>query len=305
MATKNTLRPYKFMPDIGQWFGVSRTPYRQIPEVPYVWGELPRRLKLCTWNVADDAPHPNPRTRLARVLAHLASTIDATEPCVIALQDVHVSAFGTLLASRWVRAYFLVVPARPTEWPAGSDVGPVTLMSARIPLASAQMLVFGRSAERRCALLVDILIEGGRAGAQTLRIANARLEGRVEGFAARKAQMGILAAEVRGTGAWAVGGIICGSMNPFAHADGGLARENGLIDAWEKDWDVGRGCEADGEGYTWNGDETMYPGRVDKVLFTDSNVYAVRKVRRIGVGLDENGHCGLEVRVRVRDWDRE
>lgn len=157
----------------------------------------------------------------------------------------------------------------------------------------------------RSALVTDITLGGGSAAenrGRILRVVNTHLESLLAGTPLRVAQMNVIGGMLKETGR-VVGGIVAGDMNAIAPSDATLAEQNGLLDAWEH----GR-REGEEEGTTWGYQprNRFPPGRLDKILYTESDAFEVKDVRRVAVGLKMPGgdwvsdHYGLACRVEIR-----
>lgn len=270
---------------------------------------LPTSLTLITWNV--DFATPEADRRLTAALdylqLHAFPGYRGGRPpnCLILLQEIHIDAFDTLLTHPWVREWFRVVPGSPEAgWANGAMYGTVTLVHA--PLANSACVHFEESWMGRSALVTDITLGGGSAAesrARVLRVVNTHLESLPAGTPRRVAQMGVIGRMLKEAGRL-VGGIVAGDMNAIAPSDAMLAEQNGLLDAWEH----GRAEGEDDEGTTWGYQprSRFPPGRLDKILYTESDAFEVTDVRRFAVGLKMLGgdwvsdHYGLACRVEIR-----
>jgi len=275
------------------------------PQVPYD-DSLPTSLFIITWNV--DFATPKPAMRLTAALDYLRYHAfpehKGGKPphCLILLQEVKIDAFNTLLAHPWVREWFKVVPGNPEAvWPRGATYGTVTLVHA--PLANSVYVHYEESIMGRSALVTNITVGGAaeRHAPRILRVINTHLESLPIGTPMRITQMGVIAGLLKEAGI--LGGIACGDMNAIAPSDATLPEQNGLSDAWEHKQD-----EEEEEGTTWGSEPvTIFPpGRLDKILYTESDAFDVKDVQRIAVGLEMPGgewvsdHYGLACHVGVR-----
>jgi tyrosyl-DNA phosphodiesterase 2 len=281
---------------------------------------LPTSLTLITWNV--DFSNDFAAQRLTAALDYLrdetfAEYKTADLPfCIILLQEIERGAFSALLAHLWVKEWFMVVPGRPGEgWPRGAWYGTATLVRKGEWLARSTCVHFGGSLMGRNALVTDVLLGGGYPGAEpharVLRVVNTHLESLPEGAQSRVVQLGVITALL---GEAEAGGIVGGDMNAIMPSDATLAAQNGLLDAWEEQrWDRGRreGSEEEEEGdggMTWGYQPPCKfpPGRLDKILYTESDAFEVKGIRRLGVGLTTpyggwvSDHYGLACQVEVR-----
>jgi tyrosyl-DNA phosphodiesterase 2 len=267
----------------------------------------PTSLTLITWNV--DFATPEVARRLTAALDYLQYYAfpehrgGKPPNCLILLQEIHFNAFDTLLAHPWVQEWFKVVPGDAEDgWPQGAAYGTVTLVHA--PLAKSVCVHYEKSRMGRGALVTDITMGGGGAEhpGRILRVVNTHLESLPQGTPLRVAQMGVIAEMLK-----EVGGIACGDMNAIAPSDATLAKQNGLSDAWEL-----RRDGEDEEGTTWGYQpRTRYPpGRLDKILYTESDAFGIKDVRRVAVGLTLNDgdwvsdHYGLACTVEVKQESR-
>jgi tyrosyl-DNA phosphodiesterase 2 len=262
---------------------------------------------LITWNVdffMEDAP-----LRLAAALDYLQLyAFPAYEgwqppPCLILLQEVERDAFLALLAHPWVQAWFMVVPGSPQEgWPQGGShgYGTVTLIARSVMLTSSACVHFEESRMGRNALVTDVLLGGAEPQARVLRVINTHLESLPSGAQRRAAQFDVIARLLRsgGTGPVFTGGIVCGDMNAIVRSDAMLPKQNGLLDAWEEQrrrhrrrrwsrrvWSEGEDEEEDVEGMTWGYQPPCEfpPGRLDKILYTESDAFEMKGIRRLGI----------------------
>ena len=267
---------------------------------------LPTSLSIITWNI--DFATPEADRRLTAALDYLRYHVfpehrgGRPPNCLILLQEINIGAFNTLLAHPWVREWFRVVPASPEAgWPRGATYGTITLVHA--PLVNSMCVHYEDSYMGRSALVTDIMV-GGAAERHTpriLRVINTHLESLPMGTPMRITQMGVMAGLLNEAGI--LGGITCGDMNAIAPSDATLPEQNGLSDAWEY-----RRDGEDVEGTTWGYQPmTRYPpGRLDKILYTESDAFDVMDVRRIAVGLKMPGgewvsdHYGLACHVGIR-----
>jgi len=96
-------------------------------------------------------------------------------------------------------------------------------------------------------------------------------------------------------------------MNAIAPSDATLPEQNGLSDAWEEHR---RDEEEDGTTWGYQPVTRFSPGRLDKILYTESDAFDVKDVRRIAVGLEMPGgewvsdHYGLACHVGIREESR-
>jgi len=264
---------------------------------------LPTSLKVITWNV--DFARPEAARRLTAALDYLqffafpGHRRGKPPHCLILLQEIHIDAFDTLLAHPWVQEWFTVVPGSAEQgWPEGWTYGTVTLVHA--PLANSVCVHYEQSYMGRNALVTDITVGGG-GGAEhrgrILRVINTHLESLPQGTPMRVAQMGVIAGMLK-----EVGGIACGDMNAIAPSDATLPGQNGLSDAWEHRRD---GEEEEGTTWGYQPRSRFPPGRLDKILYTESDAFSIKDVRRVAVGLKMPGggwvsdHYGLVCSVEV------
>jgi len=258
---------------LGQWIHAPQTPYdANIPD------DLPTSLTLVTWNVD---------------FSKLNNEGGKPPPCLILLQEIHVEAFDTLITHPWVREWFMVVPGRPNEgWPQGAWYGTVTLIARSVKLTASMCVHFGESWMHRNALVTDVLLGGGaEPGARILRVINTHLESLPEGTPRRVVQLKVIAEllEQGKTVSGGVGGIVGGDMNAIAPSDATLPEQNGLLDAWQekrkRDGKEVEGDDNDEEGMTWGYQPPCQypPGRLDKVLYTASDAFEVKDIRKMGV----------------------
>jgi tyrosyl-DNA phosphodiesterase 2 len=267
---------------------------------------LPTSLSIITWNI--DFATPEAARRLTAALDYLRYHAfpehNGGRPphCLILLQEINIDAFNTLLAHPWVREWFRVVPASPEAgWPRGATYGTVTLVYA--PLANSICVHYEDSYMGRNALVTDIMVGGAaeRHAPRILRVINTHLESLPMGTPMRITQMGVIAGLLNEAGI--LGGITCGDMNAIAPSDATLPEQNGLSDAWEYRRD---GEEVEGTTWGYQPGTRYPPGRLDKILYTESDAFDVKDVRRIAVGLKMPGgewvsdHYGLACHVGVR-----
>jgi tyrosyl-DNA phosphodiesterase 2 len=266
---------------------------------------LPTSLSIITWNI--DFATPEAARRLTAALDYLRYHAfpehQGGKPphCLILLQEINIDAFNTLLAHPWVREWFRVVPASPeASWPRGATYGTVTLVHA--PLANSMCVHYEDSYMGRNALVTDIMV-GGAAdhhAPRILRVINTHLESLPMGTPMRITQMGVIATLLKEAGI--LGGIACGDMNAIAPSDATLPEQNGLSDAWE----YRRDGEEDGTTWGYQPVSRYPPGRLDKILYTESDAFDVKDAQRIAVGLKMPGgewisdHYGLACHVGIR-----
>jgi tyrosyl-DNA phosphodiesterase 2 len=160
----------------------------------------------------------------------------------------------------------------------------------------------------RDALVTDNIMVGAAAehsAPRILRVINTHLESLPVGTPRRITQMGVIARLLK-EDARILGGIACGDMNAIVPSDASLPEQNGLSDAWEYHKRDGE----EEEGATYQPVTRYPPGRLDKILYTESDAFDVRDVRRIAVGLKMPGgewvsdHYGLACHVGVRQEAR-
>jgi len=284
-------------------------------------GNLPTSLTLITWNV--DFSKDFAAQRLTAALDYLrdetfAEYKTAELPfCIILLQEIEIGTFNVLLAHPWVREWFMVVPGRPGDgWPRGAWYGTATLVRKGNWLARSTCVHFGESQMGRNALVTDVMLRGGSPGAEPhsrlLRVVNTHLESLPEGAPSRVVQLGVITELL---GEVEAGGIVGGDMNAITPSDATLTAQNGLLDAWEEDqqrrdrgWREGSE-EEDDSGMTWGYQPRCKfpPGRLDKILYTESDAFEVKGIRRLGIGLTMpyyggwvSDHYGLSCRVEFR-----
>ncbi|KAI0300932.1 Endonuclease/exonuclease/phosphatase [Russula brevipes] len=279
----------------GQWEHTPHLPYEI--DAPYAAKTLPTSLILITWNV--DFAQNNASPRLTAALDHLQFHAfpeyngGQPPPCIILLQEISSPEAG---------------------WPQGARYGTATLVARCAPLAGSACVPYEESHMCRNALVTDVLVGGAEPHARVLRVVNTHLESLPEGTQRRVSQMGVVGRLLKEAGI--VGGIVGGDMNAIAPSDEALAEENGLADAWERTrsarGDDGEGDAGEGEeeedGTTWGYQprSRFPPGRLDKILYTESDGFEVRDVRRLAVGLRMPGgawvsdHYGLICKVEAR-----
>ena len=229
----------------------------------------------------------------------------------------------------------MVVPGNPEEgWPRGAwyGYGTVTLVARSTMLTASACVHFGESEMGRNALVTDVLFAGAEPNARVVRVVNTHLESLPVGAQRRAVQLGTIARLLRwaggGTESVAVGGIVGGDMNAIVRSDGMIPEQNGLVDAWEerRRWDrrgvpVGlEGGDGDGDGeedededgVTWGHQppSEFPPGRLDKILYTDSDAFEVKDIRKLAIGLQTptpegridwvSDHYALLCRVEAR-----
>lgn len=282
----------------GQW--------KYAPQAPHD-NSLPTSLNLITWNI--DFATPEAARRLTAALDYLQFNAFPEQRggkpphCLILLQEINIDAFDTLLAHPWVQEWFRVVPgSAEAGWPKGAWYGTVTLVHA--PLAKSVCVHFEESWMQRNALVTDITVNGRNV----LRVVNTHLESLPMGTPLRVKQMGAIAGLLKEKAGTLVGGIACGDMNAISPEDATLAEKNGLLDAWERGGGGSRREGDEAEGTTWGYQpRSQYPpGRLDKILYTESEAFEIRDVRRIAVDLKMSGgdwvsdHYGLACRVEVK-----
>ncbi len=277
--------------------------WNSAPQAPYDYdNSLPTSLSIITWNI--DFATPEAARRLTAALDYLRYHAfpehngGKPPPCLILLQEININAFNTLLAHPWVREWFEVVPASPEAgWPRGATYGTITLV--RAPLANSVCVHYEDSYMGRNALVTDIMVGGAAEhdAPRILRVINTHLESLPMGTPMRIMQMGVIAGLLREAGI--LGGIACGDMNAIAPSDATLPEQNGLSDAWEYG-------EEDGTTWGYQPVTRFPPGRLDKILYTESDGFLVEDVRRIAVGLKMadgewvSDHYGLACHVGVR-----
>ena len=285
----------------GQWVHAPQTPCdNNIPD------DLPTSLTLVTWNV--DFSRPYFVERLTDALNHLENKLTEDKggkppPCLILLQEIHVHAFDTLLAHPWVREWFMVVPGSPEEgWPQDAWYGTATLVARSVNLTASTCVHFEESQMDRNALVTDVLLGGAEPHPRVLRVINTHLESLPEGTPMRVVQLKVIAELLREGKAESggVGGIVSGDMNAIAPSDATLPEQNGLLDAWEekkkRDGQGVEGEDKDDDGMTWGYQPPCQfpPGRLDKVLYTDSDAFDVKYIGKLGIEkkttLAEGGH---------------
>jgi tyrosyl-DNA phosphodiesterase 2 len=284
--------------------------------------DLPTSLTLITWNV--DFLKDFADQRLTTALDYLRDETfreykTAELPfCIILLQEIEIGTFNALLAHPWVKEWFMVVPGKPADgWPRGAWYGTATLVRKGSWLAGSTCVHFGESQMGRNALVTDVMVRGPGAephARRKLRVVNTHLESLPEGAASRVVQLGVITDLL---GEAEAGGIVGGDMNAISPSDATLAAQNGLLDAWEEDqerrdrgWREGSGSEDEDEGgMTWGYQPRCKfpPGRLDKILYTESDAFEVKGIRRLGIGLRMpyhggwvSDHYGLSCRVEFR-----
>jgi len=306
---------------------------------------LPTSLRLITWNVDFMAPHH--AARLSAALSHIQRDVmkcknpdKAPQPCVVCLQEVYAPVFAVILDNEWVRKWFVVTPTSADKFPHESPYGCVTLVSKSVPVWGACTLEFGENTtteQGRGALFVDLKMgvpkggnimeresqrssrkgdsdtesddngegeHGGKKGESVMvRIANTHLESLNSGTRMRPVQLGLISNLLYDDSFEA--GIVAGDMNAIEPSDSNIHTKLGLTDAWG-------GHAWEEEGYTWGyqtQDNEHPPGRLDKILFKDSEGYEVDEPLRIGVGVKAlagkdgavyaSDHYGLMTSVRM------
>ncbi|KAI0027148.1 Endonuclease/exonuclease/phosphatase [Vararia minispora EC-137] len=292
-------------------------PYDFAPAQPYRRRELPSEISILTWNVDAYGPHRRARIRLlldacAYNLRERPGHVPA--PCVICLQEVCVEALRELLAHGWVRTHFTVLGSVPRDdWPVGASHGCVALVSHTVPLHQAHSVHFGRlSAQRRGALLLDVLMRGRGGTAVKLRLAGSHLEagGGTMARAMRAWQVAAVAAHVVGRHS-VLGGVLLGDMNALGQQDEEAFARAGLVDAWT----TASKAEVPSGGCTWwpragavsvGREHAWPPGRLDRILRAPFvPAVELRRIKRVVAVTTPDGehasdHCGLMCKVRIR-----
>ncbi|KAK3897273.1 hypothetical protein C8A05DRAFT_39185, partial [Staphylotrichum tortipilum] len=220
--------------------GSAGTPSGTDPDKPY---------HLVTWNVDYSSPHPG--QRLAAILSYTLSLAPAVD--ILLLQELSREAFLHLLSSPTVRARWLLSDADGVL-PAGQSFTTITLLSrVRFPNPGPVWRVQYPTRFGRDALCCDVFV--GR-GDVRVRLVNVHLDSLPIQPSLRPGQVAAAAGLLRS----AERGVVAGDFNPVLPSDGGLLRENGLVDAWEE-------LKNEEEGFTWgvDGTEPFPPCRMDKV----------------------------------------
>ncbi|PCH42421.1 hypothetical protein WOLCODRAFT_132379 [Wolfiporia cocos MD-104 SS10] len=225
----------------------------------------PSTLRLVTWNI--DFATREESERLLCILSYIRKRYPVREqgphiPLCILLQEFPVHLFPVLLAEKWVRTNFAVVPSGMHEWPIGATYGNVTLVSISLPIVSAHSLLLANSRMHRTALTVDVALRHPCTGhALTLRVVNTHLESLLSGADARRSQLAAIADILRDRGVHA--GVVAGDMNAICDSDAAIPAQVGLVDTY-------RGDRDDLNCFTWGYQPpTQFPpGRLDRVYYT-------------------------------------
>ncbi|KAJ8454912.1 hypothetical protein ONZ45_g19120 [Pleurotus djamor] len=290
------LRPSRYRSSKEAWKHVTE---RDTPRRP-----PPSLIRIVTWNV--DFTEEDPQERLETVLEYLKCDIfhcedhQAPQPTCILLQEVHVEAFGVILANDWVKNNFVITPSNTRKWPEGTYYGNITLISRNVPVAFAGILEFGCSAMQRTAVIVDVRLRTEEGSDVLVRVVNTHLESLQTGLIARPIQLNLVSKLL--TEGKLHSGIVCGDMNAIGPEDKKLPQQNGLRDAWRKG-------DEDESGFTWGyqGRDVgkFPPARLDKVLFVPRRGLKVDQPERIGQGVQMpdgkfvSDHYGLITTIRA------
>ncbi|KAG8164893.1 hypothetical protein KVR01_005168 [Diaporthe batatas] len=266
-------------PDLGH----TSTP---IPQEP--------NLRLLTWNI--DAFGEEPGARMGAILSRIRqmqtgdNDNNINGPDIIFLQEVSRPALAHLLQDPWAREAWISSDADETSWAGGAHFATMTLLSRPRFLPggpggsqpekpspgttpdSAWGFSLGpvwrvRYPSRfgRDALCCDLVWDR----TARVRLVNVHLDSLPIQPNLRPRQVGIAADLVRAAAAAAATaggggggrGLVAGDWNPVTEGDAHLARDNGLVDAWEH-------LRPGEDGFTWGLDgkgEPFPPGRLDKV----------------------------------------
>lgn len=304
------LKPYRFRPSKNSWKHTPTSGLHVNPDKEYKLEERKEpceNLRIITWNIDFAADHKE--ERLDAALRHIELDVlrckgdQAPEPCVIMLQEVHVSLLPYILNDEWVRSWFVVTPFTKEKWPQGSYYGNVTLIARSLNIAECHILHYGVSAQQRTSLCVKVKLHyPGTQEKAVIAIVNTHLESLTEGQFARPKQLEMCARFLRLNGVR--GGVIAGDMNAISPEDATIAKEVGLRDSWR------RGDADNGKTWGYQGNKGNYPmNRLDKILYLPGMGYKLDEPRRIGVGariregtqeeLWVSDHYGLETTLRM------
>lgn len=266
-------------------------------------------IKIVSWNV--DFMAVDAAGRASCILDHLETAVltDDSQPAIILLQELEGESFETLVANRWVREHFAVVPPNPGYW--SGRYGLATLVSRHIRIEKAQMLQFSQTRMGRAALFVDVSLQmadtsakdgdaQSESASRAIRIANTHLESLGDGEHARQVQLSAIADMLRQSGIHA--GVVGGDMNMVLPADQGIHDAVGLLDAGTD------GPTANTWGYQ---SKRRYQGkRLDRVFYTPASGLVVEPVEVVGKGLQtERGqwvsdHYALQTTIALGDEDK-
>ncbi|KAI1787297.1 hypothetical protein LXA43DRAFT_1098421 [Ganoderma leucocontextum] len=261
-----------FSPEDSRWTTEYDKPSLPVPDI-----------EIVSWNV--DFMAVDAADRVFCILDHLKTVIltNDSQPAMILLQELKEESFKTVLANRWVREHFVIVPPNTGYWP--GRYGLATLVSRHIRIEKAQMLQFRQTTMGRTAIFVDVSLRTADANAKggeksaSIRIANTHLD--------MLRQPGIDA------------GIVGGDMNMILPADQRIHVAAGLHDAGTD------GPEANTWGYQ-SKRRSYQAKRMDRVFYTPAPGLVVEPVEVVGKGLKtERGqwvsdHYALQTTIALR-----
>ncbi|KAJ7592428.1 Endonuclease/exonuclease/phosphatase [Mycena floridula] len=260
-------------------------------------------ISLISWNI--DFMRPMVKARMTLALQYLRTQLKTTPgsksslrstsllPCCILLQEVDSDAFPTILADKWVRDNFFVVPG---EWQ-GQSYGNVTLVSRNLRVVASSCLDFPTSTMGRNAIIVDLAVDSGssrgNSSKRRIRIANVHLESLPDGSKNRVSQLKSTSQVLKAPEIAL--GLVAGDMNAIGDSDVKLPESFGLTDAWTGDEDAEVGFT-----WGWQPKSRFPPGRLDKICYHVATHEPIRVSSpiRIGVGLKHGAgwvsdHYGL------------
>ncbi|KAF2503389.1 hypothetical protein BU16DRAFT_39151 [Lophium mytilinum] len=238
---------------------------------------------LITWNI--DVLTGGAEARMAAALEHLESLISsvpASQPIVVFLQEMGQSDMAQIRASNWIQARFFLTDVDERSW--GSPLyGTTTLVDRRL-LVSQLFRVPWVTKFERDGLFVDITLhhESDR-NTRVLRLCNTHLESLVADPPIRPLQLASAARYLHEEHVHAA--LLAGDLNAIQPFDRTLHSDNGLKDAY---LELG-GAEDSEEGYTWGQQVPQWMkdrfgcSRMDKVLHCGS--VTVTALQRVGVGI--------------------
>lgn len=286
-------------------------------------GLSPPILTILTWNIDFMRPLPNERmsAALSFLETYLSSSIPSGNAVVILLQEIVASDLHLIQSAPWIRQRFHITDRSPQNW--ASHYGTCTLIDRRLSLEDVFRVHYRSTQMGRDALFVDISLPARNqskehqesltstrpdhetlsqapvereAKEKILRVVNTHLESLRASPPLRPLQLSTASHFMRCSPSIHAS-ILAGDLNAIEPFDRTLHTENRLKDAY---LELG-GHEDSEEAYTWGqmagrqSRERYGCCRMDKVFFTGGGGVQLRKLERVGMGVQVAGEKKREM----------
>ncbi|KAF2805200.1 uncharacterized protein BDZ99DRAFT_115213 [Mytilinidion resinicola] len=272
-----------YQPKAQSYWGYEGASWQEHPPTIASGSAKASSICLITWNI--DILTGGAEARMAAALEHLeslVSSVPASHPIVIFLQEMGQSDMAQIRASSWIQKRFFLTDIDERSWN-GPMYGTTTFVDRKLRVSRLFRVPWVTKFERD-GLFVDISLHDESSGdARVLRLCNTHLESLVAEPPVRPLQLASAARYLHEPHVHAA--LLAGDLNAIQPFDRTLHSENELKDAY---LELG-GVEDSEEGYTWGQQVPQWMkdkfgcSRMDKVLYC--GLVKVTALHRIGVGI--------------------